>query len=283
MDNADNNSYPTLDQITMTRGRVPENTAKHAIQVQDLGVVLTDTVILDSLSLEISQGQWVAIVGPSGCGKSTLLRTIAGLTSPSTGVITWGQPSAPRPPLAFVFQDSTLLPWRTVYDNIRLPLELSDGRHSAQQTTVKEKVKEKIQLVGLSQHDMNKFPRMLSGGMKMRVSLARALITNPAVLLLDEPFAALDEILRQQLNEDLLRIWATSRTTTVMVTHNVAEAIFLAERILVMGGQGQLLADVTVPFTYPRQRALRTTLQFAKVNQQISEILFAQSRTDTGK
>ena len=117
----------------------------------------------------------------------------------------------------------------------------------------------------------------------MRVSLARALITNPAVLLLDEPFAALDEILRQQLNEDLLRIWTTSRTTTVMVTHNVAEAIFLAERILVMGDHGQLLADVAIPFTYPRQRALRTTLQFAEVNQQISEILFTRSRGDAGK
>ena len=117
----------------------------------------------------------------------------------------------------------------------------------------------------------------------MRVSLARALITNPAVLLLDEPFAALDEILRQQLNEDLLRIWTTNRTTTVMVTHNVAEAIFLAERILVMGDHGQLLADVAVPFTYPRQRTLRTTLQFAEVNQQISEILFTKSRGDTEK
>lgn len=279
MGNADKNSQPTLDQTTMTRGRVPENTAKNAIQIQDLGVVLTDTTILDSLSLEIPQGQWVAIVGPSGCGKSTLLRTIAGLTKPSTGTITWGQPSSPRPPLAFVFQDPTLLPWRTVYDNIRLPLELSDGRQSAQQTAIAEKV----QLVGLDERDMNKFPRMLSGGMKMRVSLARALITNPAVLLLDEPFAALDEILRQQLNEDLLRIWTTNRTTTVMVTHNVAEAIFLAERILVMGDHGQLLADVAVPFTYPRQRTLRTTLQFAEVNQQISEILFTKSRGDTEK
>ena len=279
MGNADKNLPATLDQTTMTRGRVPENTAKNAIQIQDLGVILTDTVILDSLSLEIPQGQWVAIVGPSGCGKSTLLRTIAGLTQPSKGTITWSQPSSPRPPLAFVFQDPTLLPWRTVHDNIRLPLELSDGRQSAQQTAIAEKV----QLVGLDEGDMNKFPRMLSGGMKMRVSLARALITSPAVLLLDEPFAALDEILRQQLNEDLLRIWTTSRTTTVMVTHNVAEAIFLAERILVMGDHGQLLADVAIPFTYPRQRALRTTLQFAEVNQQISEILFTQSRGDAGK
>ena len=263
----------------MTRERVPENTASNAIQIQDLGVVLTDTVILNSLSLKIPQGQWVAIVGPSGCGKSTLLRTIAGLTQPSTGTITWGQPSSPRPPLAFVFQDPTLLPWRTVYDNIRLPLELSDGQQSAQQTAIAEKV----QLVGLDEQDMTKFPRMLSGGMKMRVSLARALITNPTVLLLDEPFAALDEILRQQLNEDLLRIWATNRTTTLMVTHNVAEAVFLAERILVLGDQGQLLADVPVPFNYPRQRPLRTTMRFAEVNQQISEVLFTESRGDPGK
>ena len=263
----------------MTRGRVPSTTGNSAIQIQDLGVVLTDTVILESLSLEIPPGQWVAIVGPSGCGKSTLLRTIAGLTQPSQGGITWGQPSTPRPPLAFVFQDPTLLPWRTVYDNIRLPLELSEGRRSDQRAAIAEKIK----LVGLDEPDMHKFPRMLSGGMKMRVSLARALITNPALLLLDEPFAALDEILRQQLNEDLLRIWTASRMTTVMVTHNVAEAVFLAERILVMGDRGQLLADVAVPFSYPRPRGLRTTLEFAEVNQQISEILFAKSREQTGK
>ena len=263
----------------MTRGRVPFNTGKSAIQIQDLEVVLTDTVILDALSLEVPPGQWVAIVGPSGCGKSTLLRTIAGLNQPSYGSITWGQPAAPRPPLAFVFQDPTLLPWRTVYENIRLPLELSEGRRAAQRAGIVEKIK----LVGLDEQDMHKFPRMLSGGMKMRVSLARALIMNPALLLLDEPFAALDEILRQQLNEDLLRIWTTSRMTTVMVTHNVAEAVFLAERILVMGDRGQLLADVAVPFHYPRQRGLRTTLEFAEVNQQISEILFGKARGQAGK
>ena len=253
--------------------------ATNTIEISDLRVILADNVILDSLSLEIPAGQWVAVVGPSGCGKSTLLRTIAGLTRPSAGTITWGSGSVTQPPLAFVFQDPTLLPWRTVYDNIRLPLELAGLQASVQRSSVFDK----IQLVGLDEDDVRKYPRMLSGGMKMRVSLARALITNPSVMLLDEPFAALDEILRQQLNEDLLRIWEANHATTVMVTHNVAEAVFLAERILVLGERGELLDDVPVPFEYPRRRQLRTTLGFVELNQYISEALFTGNLGESRK
>ena len=227
---------------------------------------------LDDVSLAIEGGEFVSIIGPSGCGKSTLLRLIAGLIEPTAGTLTVGGllPAEARRawhPMAFVFQDATLLPWRNVIDNIQLPLELEGTDLSVSRTIVPESLK----LIGLSDADAAKYPRMLSGGMRMRVSLARALVTDPALLMLDEPFGALDEMTRQRLIEDLLRIWTEKKWTALFVTHNVAEAVFLSQRILVMGATpGRIIADVTVPFAYPRSPELRADADFAQLTGEVS-------------
>ncbi len=230
---------------------------------------------LTELSLQIRAGEFVSVVGPSGCGKSTLLRMIAGLIDPTVGELTVAglAPAEARrraQQVAFVFQDPTLLPWRNVADNIRLPLELEGASLSEQDQSILKS----LMLIGLSLSDAVKFPRMLSGGMRMRVSLARALVTGPDLLLLDEPFGALDEITRQRLGEDLLGIWTQKRWTAVFVTHNVAEAVFLSERILVMSsGPGQIVAEIAVPFPYPRSPELRADAEFARLTGQVSRQL----------
>ena len=230
------------------------------------------SMVLDGISLKIGGGEFVSIIGSSGCGKSTFLRLIAGLTEPTAGTLTVGGllPAEARRawhPMAFVFQDATLLPWRNVIDNIQLPLELEGADLSANRSIVPESLK----LIGLSDADAAKYPRMLSGGMRMRVSLARALVTNPSLLLLDEPFGALDEMTRQRLNEDLLRIWVEKKWTALFVTHNVAEAVFLSQRILVMGAApGRIIADVAVPFAYPRSPELRAEADFARLTGEVS-------------
>ncbi|HUY33306.1 MAG TPA: ABC transporter ATP-binding protein [Pirellulales bacterium] len=219
---------------------------------------------LEDVNFSMPPGEFVSLVGPSGCGKSTLLRLIAGLASPTEGRLT----VAGLPPavarrraarLSFVFQDATLLPWRTAAANIRLPLELA-GVAAAERET---RVRDGLWMVGLSDF-AGRRPRELSGGMRMRVSLARALVTRPELLLLDEPFGALDDITRQRLNEDLLDLWLAHRWTAVFVTHNIAEAAFLSTRILVMSPRpGTITADVAVPFATPRRPELRFQADFA--------------------
>ena len=222
------------------------------------------------VNLVVRRGELIALVGPSGCGKSTLLRMIAGLMSPTSGELAVPARLGGDSRTAFVFQDSNLLPWRSVFDNIRLPLELR-GESFEKQTAA---VEESLALIGLKPEDSAKRPRMLSGGMRMRVSLARALVTRPELLLLDEPFAALDDLLRQQLNEELLRIWTEQRWTGLFVTHNVAEAVFLSQRVLVMSkSPGTLVADITVPFEHPRDPELRSSPEFAKLTGEISRRL----------
>jgi NitT/TauT family transport system ATP-binding protein len=234
----------------------------------------SDRDVLSDISLSVARGEFVSLLGPSGCGKSTLLRLIAGLIQPTSGAVRInGQPpqTARRDStrLAFVFQDPTLLPFRTVRSNIRLPLEL-EGRVTAETST---RIDETLDLVGLGRTDANKRPAQLSGGMRMRVSLARALITQPDVLLMDEPFAALDDVLRQQLNEELLRICAARKCTTVFVTHNVAEAVFLSHRILVMSSNpGRIRQTITVPFEWPRTSEIRTP-EFARTTAEIGLLL----------
>ena len=238
------------------------------------GVGLTFPGPIDAirgLDLHINRGEFVSIIGPLGCGKSTLLRLIAGLLPPSRGNLTVDglTPSAARAKgvrLSFVFQDPTLLAWRTAEGNVRLPLELEKSVVRSQSELVRESLKR----VGLTDFS-RRFPRELSGGMRMRVSLARALVTSPELLLLDEPFAALDEITRQGLNEELLTLWARDRWTALFVTHNIAEAVFLSQRVLVMGPRpGAILADVKVPFPLPRAPELRASAEFARLTGEIS-------------
>ena len=219
---------------------------------------------LRDLNLEISRGQFVSIVGPSGCGKSTFLRLVAGLDEPTSGElrVEGHDPLG----LAFVFQDATLLPWRSVSHNITLPLEL---RHE----DATERVAQTLELVGLTDFAAA-YPAQLSGGMRMRVSIARALVTRPQILLLDEPFGALDEITRQRLNEELLRLWQEDHWTSLFVTHNVSEAVFLSQRVLVMSARpGRILADIPIPFPYPRSAYLRSAPEFIRIANGISRQL----------
>lgn len=263
---------------------------------------------LQAVDLTVARGEFVSIVGPSGCGKSTLLRLIAGLRSPTSGKLqVHGRvPTDSATRSAFVFQDANLLPWRNVLGNIRLPFEIDerlsvatrlvdanrrdanrrDGDQpglpnppAASQSSAKsidKLIDEALQLIGLTKEDARKLPAQLSGGMRMRVSLARALVTQPEILLLDEPFASLDDILRQQLNEDLQRIWWQQRWTAVFVTHNVSEAVFQSQRVLVMSrAPGRLIHEINVPFEYPRDQSLRATAAFAELAGQVSEKLRA--------
>lgn len=237
-------------------------------------------VAVKDVSLRISTGEFVSIVGPSGCGKSTLLRLIAGLTDPTDGKLTIGGTPANAARAedvrtAFVFQDPTLLPWRTVAANVGLPLELEHMSRNDRYAAIEAN----LEMTGLKPSDAQKYPRMLSGGMRMRVSLARALVTKPRLLLLDEPFGALDDILRQQLNEELLRLWAEQRWTGVFVTHNVAEAVFLSRRVLVMSrSPGTIAADIAVPFEGPRTPALRADAAFARLTGEVADHLRRASK-----
>lgn len=237
-----------------------------------------ETVVRD-VNLSVAEGQFVSLVGPSGCGKSTLLRLVAGLRDASSGSmrIRGAVPGARGLRTAFVFQDPNLLPWRSVAGNIRLPLELPTGQGAASARVDSEQlIAESLALIGLNPEDATKRPRQLSGGMRMRVSLARALVTEPELLLLDEPFAALDDILRQQLNEELQRIWWEKRWTGLFVTHNVAEAVFLSQRVLVMSRRpATILGEIAVPFDYPRKPELRADASFAKLCGEVSRLLRA--------
>ena len=235
-----------------------------AITIDDLSMQYGDATVLDSVSCNIPTGQWVSIVGPSGCGKSTLLRCVAGLTDPTTGTV---QLEGEQP--AFVFQDPTLLPWRSVAGNIQLPLELE--KQPAESRS--DRVLQVAQLVGLEAADIDKFPRELSGGMRMRVSIARAIVMNPNVLLLDEPFAALDEILRQQLNQELLQIWNSQQMTVLFVTHNVAEAVYLSQRVLVLNANGTLCGDVDINLPADRVPSIRNTPPFLEKTAAVTRIL----------
>jgi len=216
------------------------------------------THTLQEITLDVNPGEILAIVGPSGCGKSTLLRMLADLLPLSCGRRTVSSQSDSTDSLAMVFQDARLLPWRTVLGNMQLPFELIGQKVDQQQ------IGRLLELTGLQKDDFNKFPRMLSGGMKMRVSVARSLVLNPKLLLLDEPFAAVDDLLREQLNCDLLKLQRQFGFSVVLVTHHIGEAVFLSDRLLVMSSlPGQILEEIPTP--WPRQRgpSLRTSLEFA--------------------
>jgi NitT/TauT family transport system ATP-binding protein len=215
---------------------------------------------LSGIDLTVGDGEFVSLLGPSGCGKSTLLRMIAGLGSVTGGSIDWPKGGrdarrAPYPDLGFVFQEPTLMPWATVFNNVYLPLKLARIRRAE----ATPRINEALAMVGL-ENFANAHPRQLSGGMKMRVSIARALVTHPRVLLLDEPFAALDEITRFRLNNDLLTLWQRLRWTVIFVTHSVFESVYLSQRIVVMSsGPGRVASDVRISAPYPRDEAFRTS------------------------
>ena len=219
---------------------------------------------LDGLNLDIAEGEFVSLLGPSGCGKSTALRLIAGLSEASAGVV-----AAPAHNIGFVFQDPTLLPWLTVAGNVTLPFKLgaagNGGPHAA--------VAQALARVGLSEF-AEAYPRELSGGMRMRAAIARALVTEPRLLLMDEPFAALDEITRFRLNNDLLALWQELRRTVVFVTHSVFESVYLSQRILVMTPRpGRVFTEIVIPAAYPRDERFRTSAEYAGLCRQVSEAL----------
>ncbi|MFO1236765.1 MAG: ABC transporter ATP-binding protein [Alphaproteobacteria bacterium] len=217
---------------------------------------------LADLSADIPAGAFVSLLGPSGCGKSTTLRLIAGLDTPSGGTIEW---DGERPEIGFVFQEPTLMAWASAARNVALPLELGGSGKAAALARARAALAE----VGLAGFE-NALPRQLSGGMKMRVSIARALVARPAALLMDEPFAALDESTRARLNGDLLRLWAAEKFTAIFVTHSVFESVFLSQRILVLSGRpGRLVADIANPAPYPRDDLYRTSPQFNEVAREV--------------
>lgn len=231
------------------------------------------TVALDGLDLTVRRGEFLTLLGPSGCGKSTALRLIAGLAGASRGEIAWtgiDRATGARPRnIGFVFQDPTLMPWASVVRNVALPLDLA--RQPAAVST--PLVADMLERVGLAAF-RDAYPRELSGGMKMRVSIARALATRPTLLLMDEPFAALDEITRFRLNDDLLGLWRSLGTTVVFVTHSVFESVYLSNRIVVMKPHpGRVFAELAIDAPFPRDQRFRTSVEYAGYCRLVSEAL----------
>jgi NitT/TauT family transport system ATP-binding protein len=255
--------------MTMAQSLSPvtERAAKRPlVSVRQLSKKFSNgTLALRDVDLDLFPGEFVSLLGPSGCGKSTLLRLISDLSTPSAGAIEWpGAESAdaygrPEHSLGFVFQEPTLLPWAPTIDNVTLPLRLK----KMNRTEADQRAAAMLDLVGLKGFEKS-YPRELSGGMKMRVSIARALVTEPKVLLMDEPFAALDEITRHKLNDDLLMLWQRNRFTAVFVTHSVFESVFLSERIVVMAARpGRVMSELTVDAPFPRDNLFRTSPEYA--------------------
>jgi NitT/TauT family transport system ATP-binding protein len=225
---------------------------------------------LGPLDLGIRRGEFVSLLGPSGCGKSTALRLIAGLAAPSAGSVQVSHPAGELRPgrgIGFVFQEPTLMPWTSVRENVRLPLKL------AHVPAADARIAEALSRVGLSDF-ANNYPRELSGGMKMRVSLARALVTDPDILLMDEPFAALDEITRFRLNNDLLTLWRNLRKTVIFVTHSVFESVYLSQRVVVMTARpGRIHAEIPVETSESRGEEFRTSAIYAEYCRKVSAAL----------
>ena len=256
-------------------GAAPAPGVRPLLSIRDVSKQFSNgTLAIRGVNLDLFGGEFVSLLGPSGCGKSTLLRIVAGLGTPSAGTVEWptseyGAAGDPHPDLGFVFQDPTLMPWSNALRNVMLPLTLagvSAGEAQARSA-------EMLALVGLKGFEMS-YPRELSGGRKMRVSIARALVTRPKILLMDEPFAALDEITRHKLNDDLLALWLRNRFTAVFVTHSVFESVYLSQRIVVMAARpGRVMADLPNEAAYPRDAMFRTSADYAQLCRVASETL----------
>lgn len=244
----------TVFRDTLPRGQRPRVLELQAVDKTFAGGVQA----LSRMSLTVNEGDFISLLGPSGCGKSTALRLIAGLMPPTAGRIVWEGGMATGD-LGVVFQEPTLMPWATVAQNVWLPFRLRGVSYAS----ARDEILEALRLVGLEKF-LNAYPRELSGGMKMRVSIARALVTNPRLILMDEPFAALDEITRQKLNDDLLALKARIGCTVIFVTHSVFESVFLSDRIVIMAPRpGRVLREVTVDAPYPRDMGWRTSSGYA--------------------
>jgi NitT/TauT family transport system ATP-binding protein len=241
-----------------------------AVELQGVRRVFPGPVaVIDRIDLQIAPGQFVAILGPSGCGKSTLLRIVAGLDQPDAGVVQAGRGENAQRHIGYVFQDAYLLPWRSALRNVELPLELMGAPHAERSAAAAGA----MDRVGLAD-SLTRYPAELSGGMRMRVSLARALVTNPSLLLLDEPFAALDEITRRHLDEQLHRLWYERRMTVIFVTHSIMEATYLAQRAVVLTRRpARIVLDHTLDLPAQRSAALRTDARFSNEMRVLFEAL----------
>jgi len=236
------------------------------------------TQALEPVNLTVREGEFVTLLGPSGCGKSTLLKMVAGLLAPTDGrILLWRKPvdqvEASGHRLSFVFQEATLMPWARVQANVRLPLDLANVPREAADARVAESLK----LVGLEKFS-GSLPRELSGGMQMRVSIARGLVTEPTLLLMDEPFGALDEITRNRLDSDLLELWQRKKLTVIFVTHSIFEAVYLSNRVIVMAARpGRVVDEVVIDEPYPRDAAFRVSTTFSGYAKKLQDSLLRAS------
>jgi NitT/TauT family transport system ATP-binding protein len=251
------------------RPTLPIGQRPKVLEMQGVDKTFNGAVVaLRKMSLVVNEGDFISLLGPSGCGKSTALRLISGLMPPTAGRIVWdgGEHAGD---LGMVFQEPTLMPWASVAQNVWLPFRLRGTAFRA----VEPQIMEMLALVGLDRF-AGAYPRELSGGMKMRVSIARAMVTQPRLILMDEPFAALDEITRQKLNNDLLALKARIGCTVIFVTHSVFESVFLSDRVLVMAARpGRVIRELTVDEPYPRDMAFRTSARYAAAAREASEAL----------
>ena len=267
-----------------TPGPAPEADRPAAVEVLSVEKTYPNgTRALQPVNLTVQQGEFVTLLGPSGCGKSTLLKMIAGLLPPSDGrLLLWRKPvdavEASGNRLSFVFQEPTLMPWARVQANVRLPLELA----GVPRAEADIRVQQALTLVGLEKFAGN-LPRELSGGMQMRVSIARGLVTQPTLLLMDEPFGALDEITRNRLDSDLLELWQRQKLTVIFVTHSIYEAVYLSNRVVVMAARpGRVVDDIAIDEPYPRGSAFRVSTAFSAYAKRLQDALLLASETGKG-
>ncbi|MEO0433865.1 MAG: ABC transporter ATP-binding protein [Cyanobacteria bacterium J06656_5] len=259
----------------LTSPPMTKSTPKGAVNVEGISMIFSrqgySNQVLDSINLQIKPGELACLLGPSGCGKSTLLNIIAGFVRPTAGYVMVDQQPVKKPGAdrGFVFQQYSLLPWKTTFQNIEFGLKIKGVSKSERE----DMVGEYLNLVGLAKY-RNAYPNQLSGGMQQRASIVRALVNSPSVLLMDEPFAALDAQTRHMMQELLLTIWSTLKTTVIFVTHDIEEAVFLGDRIFVMGVQpGRIKAELEVPLARPRHVDDMLTPEFTQLNRQVFELI----------
>lgn len=276
--------HPTPHPNTLPQGERGSNNMyleHHAVSVQNAEKTYPNgTRALLPVNLTVQRGEFITLLGPSGCGKSTLLNMVAGLLAPSAGCISvWGESpnaqSQAKQRMSFVFQEATLMPWARVAANVRLPLDLQ----GVSRADADQRVSDALKPVGLEKFGES-YPRELSGGMQMRASIARSLVTDPSLLLMDEPFGALDEITRNRLDDELLALWRAKGLTVIFVTHSIHEAVYLSSRVIVMAARpGRVVEEIAIAPTIPRDEAFRVSTEFAAYAKQLQDSLLRASAT----